>query len=101
MAIKAAPLTNWLPGASASAPNVTIPHSAIVGTLMGATVTDDIRKVLIGILDRVYLQFQADILDDGYAPETFSVHRVVTADTVQFVFSASTASSNVTLPDYA
>lgn len=103
MAIKAAAITNWLPGATVATGTFTIPSAALTPTMAAASgnLTDDIRLLLLGLLDQVYTKYTADVADDGAVNSVFKVTRAVLADKVQFVVTINASGQVSVLPTYA
>ena len=107
LTLNSAAVATWLGTASHSAGTFTIPSTALVPTLAGATgatIGNDIRLLIMGLLDKAYNAQEADksetnpVAGTDY-PSTISISRAVTNDKVQFVVSINT-SGTASLPTY-
>ncbi len=108
-ALNSAAIATWVPNASYATGTFTIPSNALVPSLAGAsgaTVSNDVRQFLMGLLDVAYTQYANDMVETGTAvsgtdyPSSITISRAVLNDKVQFVVSINTTGS-VALPTYA
>lgn len=103
MAVTPSGVANWIPSATCSdAAGLAVPSSALRGTVAfgsSETVTDDIRRVMLALLDRVYLEY-VNTADADDPPTKMSISKAVTSTKVQFSISVD-INGNQSFPTYA
>ncbi len=110
--LNTAAIATWVPNATHSTTgsgSVTIPAAALFPSLAGAsgaTLSNDIRQLLLGLLDVAYNSYNTDATNETSPvagtdyPSSITISRAVLANSVQFAVTINT-SGHATLPTYA